>query len=86
MAQDKKKDDTYSMLLGVGFDNKDGHIRITNGKNFKLLGGSEETHEIMQEKAIRFNEALNKRKKKLEDIDTSELKEIAEEIGLDASE
>ena len=31
-------------LLGLGLDGKDGHTRITTGENFKLVGGSEETH------------------------------------------
>jgi len=70
------------MLLGLGFDAKDGHVRITKGKNFSLLGGSEKTHEIMQEKAIKFNEHLNKRKKTLDDINDKEFREIAHKIGL----
>ena len=45
------------MLLGMGLDCKDGHVRVTKGKNFALLGGSEETHSQMQEKAIKLNES-----------------------------
>ncbi len=70
------------ILLGLGFDSKDGHIRITKGGNFRLLGGSQETHEIMQEKAIKFNEQLDKRHKTLDDIDDGEFIEIAKVIGL----
>jgi hypothetical protein len=70
------------LLLGMGFDCKDGHVRITKGENFRLYGGSEETHEEMQEKAIKFNEHLAKRKKTLEDIDTNEFKDIARSVGL----
>ena len=62
--QGKKK----SLLLGLGLDNEDGHTRVTTGENFALLGGSEETHSQMQEKAIRFNEELSRRKKRLEDV------------------
>jgi hypothetical protein len=72
------------VLLGLGFDCKDGHIRLTKGKNFRLYGGSEETHEIMQEKAIKFNEQLDKRRKSLEEIDEKEFREIAENVGLKA--
>ena len=54
-----------TILLGMGFDNKDGHVRVTKGKNFALLGGSEETHVEMQEKAIKLNEHLDKRRKTL---------------------
>lgn len=70
------------VLLGLGMDSKDGHVRITKGKNFRLLGGSQETHEIMQEKVIKFNEHLDKRRKTLDDINEKEFCEIAKSIGL----
>ncbi len=70
------------MLLGLGFDSKDGHLRITKGDNFRLFGGSEETHEMMQEKAIKFNEQLDKRRKSLEDINEKEFLDISRKIGL----
>ena len=70
------------VLLGLGFDSKDGHLRVTKGKNFRLYGGSEETHEVMQEKAIKFNEHLERRSKTLDTIDEKEFREIAQTIGL----
>ena len=70
------------IILGLGFDSEDGHLRITKGDNFKLFGGSEDTHEMMQEKAIKFNEQLDKRHKSLEDIDEKEFREISKTIGL----
>lgn len=63
-------------------DCKDGHVRVTKGKNFALLGGSEETHEIMQEKAIKFNEQLDKRRKDLDTLSEKEFCDIAQNIGL----
>ena len=69
-------------LLGLGFDNKDGHVRITKGKNFHLFGGSKSTHQQMQEKAIRFNEQLDKRGKTLETLNAAEFREIIHKIGL----
>lgn len=74
------------LLLGLGFDCKDGHIRITKGDNFRLYGGSEETHEFMQEKAIKFNEQLDKKHKTLDGIDLKEFYDIAEKIGLKVSD
>jgi len=68
--------------LGLGFDAKDGHLRITRGKNFRLFGGSKQTHEIMQEKAIKFNEQLKNRGKTLNEIGPKEFSEIANKIGL----
>ena len=70
-----------SILVGLGLDNKDGHLRITKGKNFRLYGGSEETHQMMQEKAIKFNEQLNKHGKTLENISSKEFYDIAHRIG-----
>jgi len=74
------------ILLGLGFDAKDGHVRITKGDNFRLFGGSKTTHEMMQEKAIKFNEQLEKRSKTLDEINEKEFHEIAKVIGLKVSE
>jgi len=67
-------------LLGVGLDNDDGHKRITRGPNFYLVGGSEHTHEHMQEIAIKFNEKVEERDKRLEEINARDLSEIVEEL------
>ena len=71
------------LLLGMAFDAKDGHVRITKGKNFRLFGGSKETHEMMQEKAIKFNEQLDKKHKTLDALNATEFYEIAKNIGLE---
>jgi len=71
-----------ALLVGLGLDNTDGHVRYTKGPNFRLFGGSKETHEEMQDKAMRFNEELEKRDKRLEDINREEFHEIAETIGI----
>jgi len=63
-------------LLGLAFDNDDGHKRMTRGKNFVLLGGSHDTHAFMQETAVKINEQLDKRKKRLEDVSLRELRDI----------
>ena len=77
-AKTKKK----AWLLGLGFDGKDGHVRITGGDNFKLVGGSKETHGVMQEKAIKMNEQLKHRGKRLEELDGEEFHEIADKLGM----
>jgi len=69
-------------VLGLGLDNRDGHTRITSGENFKLLGGSEETHGAMTEKAIRMNEQLKRRGKTLDSVSREEFHEIAHEAGM----
>jgi hypothetical protein len=77
-AKTKKK----AWVLGLGLDNKDGHTRITTGDNFKLVGGSEETHGTMQEKAIKLNEHLKRRGKTLDTISPDEFHEIADKVGM----
>ena len=71
-----------ALLLGLGLDCDDDQKRITAGKNFLLAGGSEKTHELMQEKAVKFNEELDRRKKRLEEIDAEEFHEIADHIKM----
>ena len=55
MAAKKKKEPEVVGFLGVGLDNGDGHQRLTRTENFLLVGGSQETHEKMQDVSIRFN-------------------------------
>ena len=68
-----------AVMLGLGLDNEDKHVRITRGPNFHLLGGSEETHETMQRTAIRVNEKLRKRGKRLEEVDGKEFRDLVRE-------
>jgi hypothetical protein len=68
-------------LLGLAFDNEDGHTRLTRGKNFVLLGGSQDTHAIMQETAIKVNERLDKDGKRLEDVPVGDLREVFREVN-----
>ena len=70
-----------AIMLGVGLDS-DGHKRLTRGDNFALVGGSEETHDQMTEKAIKINEKLKERGKHLEEVSHEEFSDIAEAVGL----
>ena len=76
----KKKSKKW--LLGVGFDHRDGHKRITRSNNFLLVGGSKQTHEQMREKVIRLNEELRKRGKDLDRVGSKEFEEIAHKFDL----
>jgi hypothetical protein len=69
---DKSQDARVAGFLGLGLDNEDDHKRITRSDNFLLVGGSAETHERMQDTAIYFNEALEKRGKTLEETSADE--------------
>jgi hypothetical protein len=70
-----------NILLGIGLDS-DGHKRVTTGPNFALVGGSEETHEVMTEKVIKINEKLSAKGKKLGEVSPEEFSDIAESVGL----
>jgi len=74
-----------SYLLGLGFDCADGHLRITKGQNFRLYGGSDKTHGLMQERAIKFTEKLKIKRKTLDEISTREFIDIAHSVGLSVS-
>jgi hypothetical protein len=67
-------------LLGVGLDNDDGHTRLTRGTNFVLVGGSHDTHAVMQETAVKVNERLDKAGKRLEDVSVKELRQIVHDV------
>ena len=77
----KPKRRRRAVLLGVGLDS-DGHKRVTTGQNFVLMGGSEETHEQMTEKAIKINEKLAAKGKELEEVSHEEFDDIAQSVGL----
>src|ERR1035438_3423212 len=81
MANPPKKKSKAAIMFGVGLDS-DGHKRLTTGSNFALVGGTEETHEAMTEKAIKINEKLKARGQRLETVSHEEFDEIAHEVGL----
>jgi hypothetical protein len=70
-----------ALLLGLGLDS-DGHKRVTTGPNFALLGGSQDTHEEMTEKAVKINEKLKAMRKELHEVSREEFDDIAHSVGL----
>lgn len=77
----KRRRPPKAIMLGLGLDS-DGHKRITTGPNFALLGGKEETHEQMTETAIKINEKLAAKGKRLENVSSEEFDDIAQSVGL----
>ena len=67
-------------LLGVGTDGDPSQTRITRGDNFFLYGGSRDTHDRMVETVIRFNEQIDRRGKRLPQINVRDLRDIAREL------
>ncbi len=66
-------------FLGVGLDNQDGEQRLTRSEHFLLVGGSADTHEHMQDTAIRFGEKLKDRGKTLHEASAEEALDLLRE-------
>lgn len=81
MAKPPAKAKRKAVLLGIALDS-DGHQRLTTGRNFALVGGSEESHDAMVEKALKINEHLKRRGKELDDVSRQEFDDIAHDVGL----
>ena len=80
MAKKSKKSEPQVLgFLGVGLDNQDGHRRVTRSDEFLLVGGSADTHERMQDTAIRFNEALRNKGKTLREASPEEAIDLLRE-------
>lgn len=75
-TNDKANEPEVIGFLGVGLDGKDGHKRLTQSEYFLLVGGSEATHEQMQDTAIRFSESLQRKGKTLRETSTEEVVDL----------
>ena len=67
-------------LLGVGFDHKDGHVRITQADDYKVLMGSEESHKELQKICGRIDEAVTTSGRELSDYTPEEFMELVAEL------
>ena len=72
-------------LLGFGLDGDDEVVRVTRGKNFELCGGSQETHESMQEKCVKLNERLDTKGKELGDLERQEFLDLAADCEMNVA-
>ena len=80
MVSDRRK----ARLLGLGLDKDkdDQELRVTRAENFFLLGGSKDTHELMQEKCVKFNEKLDEQGKSLDDLEKQEFLDLAADCDM----
>lgn len=67
-------------LLGVGFDSEDGHIRITNGDNYDVLMGSDESHEYIQQLIQKIEDELKTKGMTLDDFTPEEFTQFVQTI------
>lgn len=76
------REPSKAKLLGVGLDAKDEQVRVTRGKDFHLVGGSHETHQLMQEKCIKFAEKLDAQGKDISHLEPREFLDLAAECQM----
>jgi hypothetical protein len=81
MADRRLPSKSVRLLVGVGLDS-DGHVRATSGEDFVLVGGTEKTHERMQEEVERFRKTLGKMGTDLQRASKDQVREAARESGL----
>ena len=81
MAKQRKRS-KVAHLIGLGLDNEDGHVRVTQGENFSIFDGSEETHERMQRTCIKLNEKLARKGKQLADVSQTEFRDLLSDMNV----
>ena len=67
-------------LLGVGFDHKDGQVRITQADDYKVLMGSKECHTKLQKICGEIDEAIIASGRVLSDYTPEEFMELVTEL------
>lgn len=75
-----ENEEKMTSLLGIGLDAPDEEVRLTRGRNFALVGGSQETHEVMQETVCKVNENLERRGKVFEETTRREFFDVLHEV------
>lgn len=63
-------------LLGVGFDHKDGHVRITQADNYQVLMGSKASHGELQKICRKIELAIQSSGRELSDYTPEEFMEL----------
>ena len=75
-----------SILIGTAHDAADGHTRLTRGDGLHLVGGSEESHKLMQEIGIRVQEQAEASGRKLSECEIPRMRDYLinafEKVGL----
>jgi hypothetical protein len=75
-----EKIEHIAKILGIGFDQEDGHTRRTQGANFELFQGSEKTHDRMQAICLIIEERLKASGKHLDQLSREEFVAIVSDL------
>ena len=73
----RSKKQVVGGLIGLGLDGQDGHQRVTQGEDFLLVGGSEDTHGRMQDLVVRMDESLKRTGRRFADLTPREFEDLA---------
>lgn len=65
-----------AVLVGLGLDDAEGHMRYTHSRDCELVGGSEATHAAMWIKAIRIKAELDRRGYSLDSITRDQMDDV----------
>jgi len=64
-------------LIGFCLDNGDDQRRLTRGDQTLIIGGSAETHAALRATALKMEQELDRRGRRLGDLDPLELADLA---------
>ncbi len=67
-------------LLGVGFDHRDGQVRITQADDYKVLMGSKESHTELQKICGRIDKEVTTSGRVLSDYTPEEFMELVAKL------
>jgi hypothetical protein len=67
-------------LLGVGFDAQDGHVRITQGDQYDVIMGSDESHEYLRKLIQKIESKIGESGLSLNDLTPEKLTELVESL------
>ena len=76
----KAKQSRVIGLLGVGFDCKDEHVRITQAENYNVIMGSGESHQALREICDHIDKYIKNSGRVLSDYTPEDFMELMQEI------
>lgn len=73
--------ENITRILGLGFDHRDGHVRITQGESFGILLGSEKTHREMEQFCLALEQRLAEQGQRMQDLSRDEFLALVRELN-----
>jgi len=67
-------------LLGVGFDHKDGQVRITQADDYQVLMGSDDSHQALRKMCFQIEKTVIASGRALSDYTPEEFMELVGKI------